>query len=192
MLANSFFDKVYLRTMIPAPDQNLEFETILKLVARYACYGPDGRALFEDGRLCPKRTKRLIIKHTDAFIVEFRQVCSEEDLATCTSFRQINKMAKSFCSKKKCIPCYSVVILYIMCRICIDKGAKANDIKPFYPFVDYFNKVVGAYYAENPDDIVAHFLWECLTVIKDGIEAQKSVLDFPPIPRTSPQSTNLT
>lgn len=185
---NFIFDRVYLRTMIPRPNTNLDFEDLIKMVAHFAPCGIDGRPLYENGKVCPKRVKTLIIKKTDSFISDFRQVFSDEDLATYTSYRQINKLIQLFRNNQKgCISCYSVVILYIMCRICIDAGATGNDIAPFLPFVDYFSIIIGEYYRDYPQHIVARFLYECLLTIQDGIEQEKTVFDFPPIPRIKPQ-----
>ncbi len=141
------------------------------------------------------RTKRFIVQKTNAFICGIKEVQSaEENMASFTSKRQLNRLIDAFHGKNKRISAYALVIIYVMFAIILENPCKsAFDCTPVMK--DIIHCIIGwvkAYSAEYSDDELATFLLDCLKTVSDALDRGDSGVsaeEFPYIPKQNPDDS---
>lgn len=140
------------------------------------------------------RTKRFIVQKTNAFISGLKEVQSaDENMASFTSKRQLNKLIDAFRGKNKRISAYALVIIYVMFVIILENPCEpAFDLTLMKNIVDCVTKWVQFYSAEYTDDELAVFLLDCFKTVSEALQNRNpnvSADDFPYIPKQDPDDS---
>lgn len=130
-----------------------------------------------------KRTKTYILKCVNEYIKKMKIAYgSSETMKTSVSYRQLSKLVAL--SKKKIIhkdkyavSCYCIIIFYVM----FEKMGIVKELKTSNQ-VNNINTVVSKYYGDNPNDELAHFITDCVEVLKN--ELPKTIEPENELPKT--------
>ncbi len=129
-----------------------------------------------------KRTKTYILKCVNEYIKEMNIAYgSSETMKTSVSYRQLSKLIalskKKFIHKDKyAIPCYCIVIFYVM----FEKMGVLKKLKNSKQ-VKNINTVVGKYYEETPTDKLAKFIIDCVEVLENRLPQAINPKNYPSI-----------
>lgn len=133
------------------------------------------------------RTIRYIVREVNRFINNIIEIPSEENMASFTSKRQINRLVRAFQNKQGYISGYSLVIMHIMYTIIKNNPGDAEaDYTLFQKCANFMHVIINKYYEQYNSDELANFLLNCYPVISDELINQnitKHVEDFPAIPK---------
>lgn len=195
MKMNNYFDRAYINVPETYDEltswfQQLDFKDLIYAVALVNPWGDGDIQLYneETHEIYEKRTKIFIVKKTKEYILGMSErLCSQENMATFVSLRQLRNLIKCFEHAKKRISCYGLVYIYVIYTCLKGKSAKANECKKY---LRALHNIIQDYLENNPDDELAVFSYGCFPPIYRAIEEENISLNnnqLPAIPRNQPR-----
>lgn len=170
------------------------FDELLEAIAYAYPDGDEKKLVLNDDlsdkeTVCFNRTRKFLLKRIDQFVYGISQRQADETMASFASLSQLKNIGYVFSGKKRSVPAYSMIILYVIFCL-LDIGTPESELCKKYLTLLY--NPVHQYCIHNAyEDQLARFCDDCFAVVKNAMEESNVTLtidSFPAIPRVHPKN----